>query len=607
MCGIVGKINFNNQKITSEEIAEMNKVLSHRGPNNEGIFLQGNIGLGHKRLSIMDLSPAGHQPMSDETKKIWIVFNGEIYNFQELKKELSEDGCQFKSQTDTEVIIYLYKKYGTECLKKMRGMFAFAIWDETKKELFLAKDRLGKKPLKYYYDKNTFIFSSELKAILSQTEVKKEIDTKAINEYLTFGYVPAPQTGFKNIYKLEPGHYIIIKPTGEIIKKKYWNLDFSKKINLSENEWGNKITAKIKESIKMRMIADVPIGAHLSGGIDSGLIVALMSEQSTKPIKTYSIGFKEEKYNELPYAKLIANKYKTDHHEIIIEPNAVEILPKLAYYYEEPFADNSSLPTWYLCEATKKDITVVLNGDGGDEAFGGYYRYQAMVIYDLLQKTPLLKNGLFAINKFIPESSRIKKLLSNLNFKPLDAYINTISIFDREEKQKISNTNFEINKNYFEKKDFALIDQIFYWGIKTHLSDDLIPKVDIASMANSLEIRSPFLDQELVELCASMPSNLKTKYNNKKYLLKKIALEYLPKECVNRPKKGFDAPLEFWFRDKLGEIFRSYLNENRLAVLGINKKAVEEILEQHLTHKKNNAKKIWSLLMLFAWYNKYFE
>ncbi len=387
MCGIAGKLNFKNQPVEKTDILAMMNEIKHRGPDDEGIYLNNNIGLGHRRLSIIDLSSNGQQPMPDESKRFWITYNGEVYNFLELKKELLRDGVRFKSNTDTEVIIYLYKKYGAECLKLLRGMFAFAIWDNEKKELFLARDRIGKKPLKYYLSNNVLIFSSELKAILKNKEVKKEIDWQAIDKFLTYKYVPAPRTGFKNIHKLPPAHCMTIKANGEKIIKQYWDLNFEKKLDLSEKDWLKNITNKLKESVQARLISDVPLGVHLSGGIDSSLIVALMAEIQNKPIKTFSIGFKEKKYNELNYARLVAKKYKTNHQEFIIDPKAAEILPELAYSYEEPYADASLLPSYYLSKITKEHVTVALNGDGGDEVFAGYDRYQAAQLYFKLKKS----------------------------------------------------------------------------------------------------------------------------------------------------------------------------------------------------------------------------
>ena len=618
MCGIAGKLYFNINKSVSEmEIKKMTDVLFHRGPDGEGVFIDKNIGLGHRRLSIIDLSPAGHQPMSDNEGKIWIIFNGEIYNFLELRKELEKEGIKFKSKSDTEVIIYLYKKYGIDCLKHLRGMFAFAIWDGEKRQLFLARDRLGKKPLKYYHDSNCFIFASELKAILTNPEVKKEIDYDAIDEYLTYQYVPHPKTGFKNIWKLEPAHYLIIKENGQIIKQKYWQLDYSQKLNLSESEWKEKILEKLRESVKMRLISDVSLGAHLSGGIDSSLIVALMAQEMKEPVKTFSIGFKESDYNELPFARLVAEKYKTDHHEFIIESNVIETLPKLVYHYEEPYADSSALPTWYLSELTKKHVTVALSGDGGDENFAGYDRFSAVKLFHQLRNVPF-KNLLKLINQVLYQKTRIKlfqkaaRFFGALNNKSLDFYLEIINylspknkdlIYSDDFKERVKNSRWHssLKEKFDETKNLDWLDQLLYVGINTYLPDDLLVKVDIASMAHALEIRSPFLDHELLELTAKMPASLKLRGYNKKYLLKKIAHKYLPKECIKRPKQGFSVPLEHWFRTKLNDYLKEQLLDKKFLDYGFKKDGIKKLIQDHKDYRQDYTNQLWALLVLKNW------
>jgi asparagine synthase (glutamine-hydrolysing) len=392
MCGITGKISFSSKNISSQEIEAMNDAVLHRGPDDGGVYISpsGKVGLGHRRLSIIDLSPLGHQPMR-YMDRYEIVFNGEIYNFQEKRDMLEKEGYTFASHSDTEVILALYDKYKEGCLEHLRGMFAFALYDEKENTLFAARDRVGKKPFKYYQDNNLFLFASELKAILTQPEYHKEPDYLAIHHYLTLQYVPAPLTGFVGIKKLEPAHYLKIDlTTKQIEKKRYWKLDYSKKLDLSEEEWKKRILDKLEESVKLRMIADVPLGAFLSGGIDSSAVVAMMAKHSKTPIKTFSIGFKEEKYNELPFAKMIAEKFKTDHMEFIVEPDAIGLLPMLVRQYEEPYADSSALPTFLVSKLTRDHVTVALNGDGGDENFAGYSRYSAFQISTFLDRFSLL-------------------------------------------------------------------------------------------------------------------------------------------------------------------------------------------------------------------------
>ncbi len=631
MCGISGKLYFNDRGEVDEGlIKKMNAKLAHRGPDDQGVFVAGPVGLGHSRLSIIDLSGAGHQPMPNTDQTIWITYNGEIYNFLELKKLLENKGYKFRSKTDTEVIIYLYQEYGEECLKYLRGMFAFAIWDNDKKQLFLARDRLGKKPLKYYLDphKKFLIFASELKALFEDPEInsKKEIDYQAIDEYLTYSYVPHPKTGFKNIYKLEPAHYLIIKQDGSISKNRYWQLDFSKKLFMPESEWKEQVISKLKESVKMRLMSDVPLGAHLSGGVDSSLIVALMSQETKNPVKTFSIGFKENDYNELPFARQVSERYKTEHYEFSIDSNMplLDILPKLVYQYEEPYADASSLPTWYLSEITGKHIGVALNGDGGDENFAGYNRYNAGILFSKLRPLPF-KDQLKSLNKFLYQNTHKKvfqksyKLLDSYNKNFLDFYLRIIDYFGREEKEfvytrefseRVSDSRWQsfISLFYDEarSKNFDLLDKMLYIDINAGLPGDLLVKVDIASMAHGLEIRSPFLDHEFMELTAKMPSDLKLRDQNKKYILKQIAYDYLPKGVIDRRKHGFEVPLEHWFRGSLYNYIREELLDSRFISYGFRREGIEKLLSDHKNFHDDYSKYLWALLMLKKWLETWF-
>lgn len=625
MSGIVGKFYFNEEKIIFEkEIKEMLNALSHRGLNDEGIFINRNIGLGHRRLSLINPAPAGHRPIADDEEKIWIVYDGEIYNFLELKENLEKEGIKFKSsQTDTEVIIYLYKKYGLNCLKYLRGVFAFAIWDSQKRELFLARDRIGRRPLKYYYDNRCFIFASELKSILKNPEVKKEPDFGAIDEYFTYQYVPSPKTGFKNIFKLQSAHYLIVKEDGQVINQRYWQLNYLKKLDLSEKEWEKLISDKLKESLKLSLVSKETPGVHLSGGIDSSLIFAFLAQEINEPIKTFSIGFKEKDYNELPYAELVAKKYKSEHKKFIIGPDIIKILPKIVYFYEEPYADSSALPTWHLSEMTKKFVPVVLNGDGGDENFAGYNRYNGMKLFRQFKIVPF-KNQLKKINQFLYQILKINlfqkgyRFLSSYSKGSLDFYLRLIDCFGEEEKDFIYNEEFKkqiqnsrwhsfLEEKFNEAKDFDWLDQILYLDINSYLPDDLLVKVDIASMAHNLEIRSPFLDHEFLELTAKMPSNLKFRGYNKKYLLKKIASSYLPWQCINKPKQGFALPLEHWFRRDLERYLIENLLNKKFLDYGFKKEGIEKLISEHKIYHQNYTPYLWVLLTLSHWFKIWFE
>jgi len=629
MCGITGKIYFNNKSVKEQDILMMNEKILHRGPDDGGFYISPDkkVGLGHRRLSIIDLSPLGHQPMS-YLNRYQIVFNGEIYNFQEKKDLLLKAGYTFKSKSDTEVIMALYDKYKEKCLDHLRGMFAFVIYDEQEKTIFCARDRVGKKPFKYYLDENVFIFSSELKAILTQKDYKKEVDYLAIHHYLTLQYVPAPLTGFKDIEKLEPAHYLKIDlKTKKIEKKCYWKLDYSQKLNLSEKEWQKRIMEKLEESVKLRMISDVPLGAFLSGGIDSSAVVALMAKNSQKPIKTFSIGFQEEKYNELKYAQIIAKKFKTDHKEFIVKPNAIEMLPKLVYQYEEPYADSSALATYYVSKMTRDFVTVALNGDGGDENFAGYGRYSVQKFglwYDKIM--PIHKLIILPITKFLTKNIKntffdrahifAKTLTENYNYR----YVNYIRYFSNEAKEEIYTDDFKEKTKNINSYDIVAnkfkeagtknkMEQCLYADFSTYLPNDLMVKVDIDSMAVSLEGRSPFLDHELLELTAKIPFNLKLKgLNNKKYILKEALRGLVPDEVMFRPKMGFGIPIDSWFRGELKDYaYETLLSKKALSRNLFKKNAIKKILDEHSNTKISHAYRIWALITLELWFQEYFE
>jgi len=629
MCGITGKIYLNDKTVSEQDILIMNEKILHRGPDDGGVYISPDqkVGLGHRRLSIIDLSPLGHQPMR-YLDRYEIVFNGEIYNFQEKKIELEKDGYIFKSKSDTEVIMVLYDKFGKECLTHLRGMFAFTIYDEQEKTVFCARDRVGKKPFKYYLDENVFIFGSELKAILTQKEYKKEPDYIAIHHYLTLQYCPAPLTGFKDLKKLEPAHYLFVDlKTKKVEKERYWKLDYSQKLNLSEDEWKKRIMQKLEEAVKLRMISDVPLGAFLSGGIDSSAIVALMSKFSKTPVKTFSIGFEEEKYNELKYAKIVAKKFKTDHKEFIVKPDAIKMLPQLVYQYEEPYADSSALPTYYVSKMTREYVTVALNGDGGDENFAGYGRYSVQKFGILYNKfIPFHKKIILPIVKFLATLvkntffDRAYIFANTLSQKYNYRYINYIRYFSNELKEKIYTDNFkEKTKNIDSYKIVAdkfneagtkdKMDQCLYADFSTYLHDDLMAKVDIDSMAVVLEGRSPFLDYEMLELTAKIPFNLKLKgLNNKKYILKETLRGLVPNEVMFRPKMGFGIPIDVWFRGKLKDFAYDTLLSEKAINRGLFKKeALKALLDEHVNTKINHAYRIWALITLELWFQEYFD
>lgn len=629
MCGIVGKIAWSDKPISSIHLEEMCATVKHRGPDDGGTYLSPDqkVGLGHQRLSIIDLSPLGHQPMRYQDR-YELVFNGEIYNFQEKREELRQKGYQFVSQSDTEVILALYAEYGKECVNHLRGMFAFALYDEQEQTLFCARDRVGKKPFKYYQDEKVFVFASELKAILTQPEYQREPDYAAIHHYLTLQYVPAPLTGFMGIKKLEPGHWLFIDlKTKAVTKKRYWKLDYSKKLRLSEAEWKKRILEKLEEATRLRMISDVPIGAFLSGGIDSSAIVAMMSKNSSLPIKTFSIGFKEEKYNELPYARMIAEKFKTEHTEFIVEPHAIELLPLLVRQYEEPFADSSALPTYYVSKLTREHVTVALNGDGGDENFAGYTRYAAFQVSTFLDHFNWLNRLIgipltYFLAKYIRTTffDRLHRFSKSMNEDYRRRYLSYTAYFTNEQKAALYTDEFKRKVGHIDTYDLIAqkftesgsknrTEQALYADFVTYLPEDLLTKVDIASMTVSLEGRSPFLDHEFLELTAQIPFRLKLKgLNNKKYILKSALRGILPDEILFRPKMGFGVPIDHWFRHELKDYAAEKLLRGELVKRGLFKPAaLQDLLHQHTSTGINFSPHIWALLTLECWFEEYFK
>lgn len=627
MCGIVGKVHFNGSPVDQQLIRRMAGAIKHRGPDDEGSYFHDGVGFGFRRLSIIDLSPAGHQPMCNEDGTIWIIFNGEIYNFQELRPDLEKLGHRFSSHTDTETIIHLYEQYGERCVEYLRGMFSFAIWDQKSRKLLLARDRVGKKPLKYHLSSTGITFASELKSILLDPTVKKEMDSDAIHQYLSMQYVPHPATGFVGIKKLPPAHYLSIRlrdgSPPDVNLKKYWSLDYSKKIYLSESELHGQILRRLEEAVKIRMIADVPIGAFLSGGVDSSAVVAMMAKHSVKPIRTFSIGFDEMSHNELPKAKIISQLFSTEHTEFIVRPNAMDILSLLVHMYEEPYADSSAIPTYYLSQQTRREVTVALNGDGGDETFAGYPWYAYQKLASLFDRIPL-RYALIVAQKTLElfggsESSTFLRrayiFFRTHRWQKPERYLSyfTSSYFTDWEKRSIYTDAFHaairqddwqapFRELYLAGTSPDPLDQAQFADINSYLPDDLLVKVDIASMANSLEARSPFLDHRLIEFAASIPANQRMPRYSTKELLKHSLRKVLPDEILFAPKQGFSVPLGAWFRGELNQFAKQMLLDPQSRILKLIKsESIRRLLGEHERGRVDHGSRIWSLLTLAIW------
>jgi len=627
MCGIVGITNANSRPVERGILEKMNQAILHRGPDDDGFYVHENIGLAMRRLSIIDVA-GGKQPIYNQDKTTCIVFNGEIYNFQELRESLEKHGERFYTHSDTEVILHLYDRYGADCVQHLRGMFAFAIWDERDKSLFIARDRIGKNPLLYSHQPNgDLIFGSEFRALLEHPAISREVDYEAIHHYLSYMCVPAPLTAYKQIRKLEPAHWLRWKD-GEIKTQRYWLPDFQHKIKISEQEAEEETLRLLREATKMRMISEVPVGAFLSGGVDSSTIVALMAEVSSTPVKTFSIGFEEQDFSELKYAKQVAQHIGSEHHEFIVKPDALEILPTLIEHYGEPYADDSALPTYYVARETRKHVTVALNGDGGDETFAGYERYFAMQMAEKYHKIPAPVRKIFIENaiKLLPTSelkrSRardLKRFLQAASLPTVERYLNWSSAFTRNAKAELYGENFKREVAGHETSDFlatwfargngiGIADKAMFTDQQTNLPNQLLVKVDIASMAVSLEARSPFLDHKVIEFAAALPEKLKLKGTEPKALLKKVASRLVPREVLYRRKMGFGVPVGHWMRNEMQGFVRETLLGERSLKRGLFRpEQLTKIVEQHVSGQKDHYLHLWTLLMLELWFQKFID
>jgi len=605
----------------------MNQTIVHRGPDDEGYYFDQKIALGMRRLSIIDLV-TGHQPIHNEEKTIWIIYNGEIYNFPELRTQLIEKGHKFYTQSDTETIVHLYEEEGEKFVEKLNGMFAIAIWDKKKNKLLLVRDRLGIKPLHYLKLKNQFVFSSEIKSLL-QVDYQREIDFDSLAQFFTFEYVPAPRSIFKGIKKLPPGHMIIVEED-KMKMCSYWDIkhDCEPKNLKDEDYYTEEIYQRLKESVKRRLISDVPLGVFLSGGIDSSSITGLMSKVSASKIKTFSIGFEEESFNELSYAKKVADYFGTDHQEFVVKSDLVkELVPILMKYLDEPLADASIIPTYIISKLARKYVTVALAGDGGDELFAGYDTYKAYQVARFYRRVPkFVRDGLIkkvvyllpASKKRLSLEFKAKKFISGIDYPAEVSNYIWWGAYNPTEKENLFSSELESS---FEKNPYSpvfdhskkcqarhTLDRLSYLDLKLYLQDDLLVKVDRMSMANSLEIRVPFLDHTFVDFATSIPNSLKLKGLKTKYILKKTMGRHLPREAIHRPKIGFDIPLGIWIRNELKDFTLSVLSSPNLKKHGFfNYTYIKKLLAEHFEGLHNHRQLLWPLIIFQFWYDKYMK
>ena len=634
MCGIAGGIwTHNAPGLTSRELGRMTDAIAHRGPDDEGHLIippkanasilggrpSPGVALGFRRLSIIDLA-TGHQPLGNEDGTVQIVFNGEIYNYEQIRHRLEGNGHTFRTQTDTETIVHLFEDLGFHCFEHLNGMFALAIWDGRNERLVLARDRMGKKPLYYSVQNGRLVFASELKSLMTLPGIERQIDPGAIDLYLTYQYIPHPHSIYKGVYKLPPGHYAVFE-NGSLRVEKYWNHDWSQEIAIDQPTASSQLRTLLADSIRIRLRSDVPLGAFLSGGIDSSLVVAIAQQQLETPIQTFSIGFSEADFDETHYAKMVADHVGTKHERFEVQPDALNIIDRLVNQYDEPFSDSSAVPTWYLCEMTRKHVTVALSGDGGDELFGGYERYRALKLSGQLQSwLPVQWLNQSWIIKRLPDSNarrslfrRVRRFCEALGQPPIERYMNWIQIFGEASRLDLYQESFieqlpDRNPVNFlgdawrnaGKRD--LLSCASAADLQTYMPCDLMTKVDIASMAHSLEARQPMLDYRLVEWASTLPSHLKLRGKKGKRLLMDTYYDLLPKEIWHRPKMGFGVPIAKWFRTTLRDrTYDALLGSDAKCHQYFRLEAIASLVEEHMSGRGNQAYRLWNLLFLELW------
>ncbi|MFC1585329.1 asparagine synthase (glutamine-hydrolyzing) [Fibrobacterota bacterium] len=624
MCGICGGLGI----VDRTTLEAMCREITHRGPDEDGFFIGPDVMLGMRRLNVIDLH-TGSQPIYNEDKTVVVVYNGEIYNYRELRRDLKLKGHVFTTNSDTETIVHLYEEHGTEGVSHLRGMFAFALWDSNNQRLIIARDRIGIKPLYYYVNNGTMLFASEIKSLLKCRELSRELDYSALHDYLTFMYVPAPKTIFKNVHKLLPGH-MLIHEDGKLTVKKYWDLDSNESGHEENNRYNEKEAAEkllglMSESVEKHLVSDVPLGVFLSGGTDSGTMVALASEVSSGPLKTFCIGFEESFYDEQQNARLVAERYRTDHHEFVVKPPDKEKVEEIIGYFDEPFADSSAIPTYFVSKCAKELVTVALSGDGGDELFGGYGNYKADKIVSYLRRLPkAMRNMVMAIISKIPGDSdnlafkqQLHKLLATADLTGEHGHVSWLSVFSHDLKKTLYRNedltaqsvydSLDQYGNYFDDRqgnDF--INDCVKVDIKTVLPDDYLTKVDRMSMANSLEVRVPFLDHKLLEFSASLPSDMKLRGLTTKYLLKKVMRGRLPAEILYGRKKGFSVPMNKWLKDSFSGMIDDYLSRETINRRGyFSPDFIDTLTGEHRAGIRDHTKELWTLVCFEIWHRNY--
>ena len=626
MCGIAGISYQHDGRVDALELRRMCDVMRHRGPDDEGFHVAGPVGIGMRRLSIIDLA-SGHQPIHNEDKTLWVVLNGEIYNYRELREGLEAKGHRFYTHSDTETLVHLYEEYGEACVEHLNGMFCFALWDDVRKKLFIARDRAGEKQLYYAVRDGKFVFGSEIKCLLQTDVVSKDIDLAALDSYFTYLYVPAPATMFRDVRELPPAHVLVFDRDG-VRTRRYWQLEFKIDRKNDSQYFVDAFRERFHQAVRARLASDVPLGALLSGGIDSSAVVAAMSKYASGPVKTFTIGYGDEGsyYDERRYARVVADRFSTKHHEIVVQPQVVELIPQLVKAFDQPFADSSAIANYYVFRETRKHVTVVLSGLGGDEVAAGYERHLGIRLQKYYRDVPRwLREGLVErVVNLLPDSKkgnrlveRVKRFVRAGALPPDDAYYRYVTAFDDDRRMELysdrlrGSVRFESAKEnydqYFGRDGMTdVLDRALYTDIMMYLPGDLLTLTDRMSMLHSIEARAPFIDHTLMEFMATVPPELKLKGFEKKHLLKRAFENILPRQILYRRKQGFTVPLTLWFRNELNPLIRSMLSKERLERTGLFRwSSVERMLDEHMRHKENHHSRIWALLMFMVWHDLY--
>jgi len=615
MCGIVGVAGRN---LPGQEVLDaMCKMIIHRGPDDQGIYI-GDVGqIGMRRLSIIDLA-GGHQPIHNEDKSVWLVFNGEIYNFKELREDLEQRGHVFYTNTDSECIVHCYEEYGEGCFNRLRGMFAIAILDIPKDRLVLARDRVGKKPLYYRYRDGQLSFASELKSLLVLPGFDKKVSSTAVHDYFVLGYVPAPESIFENVQKLQPAHYLVFQ-NSSLSTHRYWQLDFEPKWQDDEPTLKMELFRQLEDAVRVRLVSDVPFGVFLSGGIDSSIVAALMARNMSSPVKTFTIGFRESGFDETADARLVANHIGAEHHELVVEADAVSLMNDLAWHLDEPFADASSIPTYLVSKLAAGHVKMVLSGDGGDESFAGYERYLKYNTLNTVAKIPFNLPGhlLSLFGGITPgaRGNRLRRIGNRLLMCYPERYLSGVALSNAEDLRLLfgpsmtENNPYRNIRSHFLSRDIvSSMDRILAGDMNTYLVDDVLVKVDRMTMANSLEARAPLLDHKLMEFAARLPVKYKLHKRTTKYLLKEAARMVLPAACLEKRKQGFGIPLAKWFRDDLRELMYDLLASRSFRERGIFDLAgARRCMDWHVEGRQDYSEQLWLLMSYELWARQYLD